>query len=255
MQRGFYCDDTSVQYPYKSDTIPMWLLGVYGGVGPVLIFCIVEIWVVRPFHCGRRPSKSSLKRRQVDYLKTIIQSAFLFALGIAICFLITEVGKRKLKNKFLKKPNTKFVLIGTIGRLRPYYVTICNPVWSELVCTKTVVTASGPIVIPQYIINHRCSSSATETELKEARLSFPSGHSSYSTFAFVFLFVSLIIKKYCITFVFFCFRFILKHVLFAQMFNFSNHFFNVYVLQLPFLLVYHVLLIINIIQQMLLVEL
>jgi hypothetical protein len=59
----------------------------------------VEIWVVRPFHCGRGPVKTTLKQRQIDYLKTIIQTIFLFALGIAICFLITEVGKRKTKKK------------------------------------------------------------------------------------------------------------------------------------------------------------
>ncbi|CAF3646919.1 unnamed protein product, partial [Rotaria sp. Silwood2] len=39
-QRGFYCDDASIQYPYKLDTIPMWLLGVYGGIGPVVIVSI-----------------------------------------------------------------------------------------------------------------------------------------------------------------------------------------------------------------------
>ena len=36
-QRGFFCDDTSIQYPYKPDTIPMWMLALYGGLGPVLI--------------------------------------------------------------------------------------------------------------------------------------------------------------------------------------------------------------------------
>lgn len=38
--RGFFCDDTSIRYPIKPDTIPMWLLGVYGGIGPVLIVSI-----------------------------------------------------------------------------------------------------------------------------------------------------------------------------------------------------------------------
>jgi hypothetical protein len=57
----------------------------------------VEIWVVRPFPCGRRPNRNSLRQRQIDYLKAIVQSAFLFGLGIAVCFLITEVGKRKTK--------------------------------------------------------------------------------------------------------------------------------------------------------------
>jgi len=59
----------------------------------------VEIWVVRPFNCGRGPVKSSLKQRRIDYIITIIQTTFLFALGIAICFLITEVGKRKIRKK------------------------------------------------------------------------------------------------------------------------------------------------------------
>ncbi|CAF1425527.1 unnamed protein product [Adineta steineri] len=179
VQKGFFCDDTSIRYPNKPDTIPMWLLGVYGGVGPVIIFCIVEIWVVRPFHCGRGPSKNSLKQRQVDYLKTIFQSIFLFILGIAICFLITEVGKR------------------TIGRLRPYYLSICNPVWSNIQCTQTISTASGSLNIPLYITDHNCNSTATATQLQEARLSFPSGHSSYSTYAFVFLFVYFEARLVC----------------------------------------------------------
>lgn len=37
VQRGFYCDDITIQYPFKHDTIPMWLLGIYGGVVPVII--------------------------------------------------------------------------------------------------------------------------------------------------------------------------------------------------------------------------
>jgi hypothetical protein len=37
VQRGFFCDDTSIQYPFRPDTIPMWILGIYGGVGPIII--------------------------------------------------------------------------------------------------------------------------------------------------------------------------------------------------------------------------
>ena len=58
-------------------------------------FIIVEIWVVRPFDCGRLGSQVSLRRRRTDYLKSIIQTLLLFGLGVAICFFITEVGKRK----------------------------------------------------------------------------------------------------------------------------------------------------------------
>ncbi|CAF4095797.1 unnamed protein product [Rotaria sp. Silwood2] len=129
------------------------------------------MWVVRPFQCGRGRNKTSLKQRQIDYLKTMFQTIFLFGLGIAICFLITEVGKR------------------TIGRLRPYYITICNPIWAYIQCERTLLTASGPMVVSQYVTNHYCNSTASSRDLQEARLSFPSGHASYSTYAFVFLFV------------------------------------------------------------------
>jgi hypothetical protein len=43
----------------------------------------------------------------------------------------------------------------------------------------------------RYIINHDCNSTASAADLTEAKLSFPSGHSSYSTYAFVFLVVRI----------------------------------------------------------------
>ncbi len=118
----------------------------------------------------------------------------LFGLGICVCFLITEVGKRKQPEKKENlKLNLNHFFIGTIGRLRPYYLTVCNPIWANLNCTKTVMTASGSVVIQQYILNHNCNPSVSERDLQEARLSFPSGHSSFSTYAFIFLFVNIMI--------------------------------------------------------------
>lgn len=179
VQRGFFCDDTSIQYPFRPDTIPMWLLAIYGGAVPIIIFCIVELWVVRPFSCGRGSSRPSVQQRLVDYLKVVFHTIFLFILGIAVCFLITEVGKR------------------TIGRLRPYYLSVCKPDWEKINCTRTINTASGKVVLPQYIMEHNCNTTATYVELREAQLSFPSGHSSYSTYAFVFLFVYFEARLVC----------------------------------------------------------
>ncbi len=48
------------------------------------------------------------------------------------------------------------------------------------------------VLFVRYVENHNCNSTASATALQEAKLSFPSGHSSYSTYAFVFLFVSKI---------------------------------------------------------------
>ncbi len=51
---------------------------------------------MRPFHfCRRGPGGQSLRQRRIDYLKIVFHTVFLFVLGIAVCFLITEVGKRK----------------------------------------------------------------------------------------------------------------------------------------------------------------
>jgi len=152
---------------------------------------------VRPFHCCRRGSGGrSLKQRRIDYLKIVFHTVFLFVLGIAVCFLITEVGKRKKRIDHIELKLYIYCFVGTIGRLRPYYITVCNPIWANLLCTKTVTTASGPIAIPQYIINHNCNSSASEIDQQEAKLSFPSGHSSYSTYAFIFLFVNIFNRKF-----------------------------------------------------------
>jgi hypothetical protein len=62
----------------------------------------VEIWVVRPFHCGFGPRRYSVKQRRIDYFKILLQTIFLFGMGVAICFLITEVGKRKKRINSLK---------------------------------------------------------------------------------------------------------------------------------------------------------
>ena len=43
VQRGFFCDDTSIQYPFRQDTIPMWLLAIYGGAGPIIIVSHLKI--------------------------------------------------------------------------------------------------------------------------------------------------------------------------------------------------------------------
>lgn len=55
------------------------------------------MWVLRLFDC-RRPSTNSKKRRR-NYFKTTCHTIALFLLGIAVCFLITEVGKRKSLKK------------------------------------------------------------------------------------------------------------------------------------------------------------
>ena len=32
--RGFFCDDESIKYPYREDTVPSWVVGVVGILVP-----------------------------------------------------------------------------------------------------------------------------------------------------------------------------------------------------------------------------
>ncbi|ESO86198.1 hypothetical protein LOTGIDRAFT_129665, partial [Lottia gigantea] len=65
----------------------------------------------------------------------------------------------------------------TVGRLRPHFLEVCNPDFSRINC-------SGG-----YIYDYECrlSSTATAAILREARLSFPSGHSSFLAFSMVYV--------------------------------------------------------------------
>jgi len=42
-QRGFYCDDDSIKYPYKDNTVPWWAVGLVGIAVPIITvscFCV-----------------------------------------------------------------------------------------------------------------------------------------------------------------------------------------------------------------------
>jgi phosphatidate phosphatase len=42
-QRGFYCNDDSIKYPYRSNTVPVWIVCVVGILIPV--FTVSEIFL------------------------------------------------------------------------------------------------------------------------------------------------------------------------------------------------------------------
>lgn len=68
----------------------------------------------------------------------------------------------------------------TIGRLRPHFYTVCQP----------DVNCRDPSLQNVYIDRFRCLGTNPKL-LKDMRLSFPSGHSSFSTYCALFLVVSI----------------------------------------------------------------
>lgn len=163
--RSFHCSETDIFFPYKKDTIPFYAVGLYGTIGPVLVILIVELLNARLL-----PFQNKFPVRVYRYSMFIISSLhalLLFALGISLTVLLTEIGKR------------------WIGRLRPHFIAVCNPDFSTVVCSTNGGGAGNVIYNSIDTGGSFCRGSASEVE--EARLSFPSGHSSYSTYTMLFL--------------------------------------------------------------------
>ncbi|XP_053480933.1 phospholipid phosphatase 1 isoform X2 [Ictalurus furcatus] len=97
-------------------------------------------------------SRSSLIN---DYVACIYKAVGSFIFGAAINQSLTDIAKY------------------TIGRLRPHFLSICKPNWSLVDCK------SG------YIQNFTCT--GDKTLVNEGRLSFFSGHSSFSMYCMLFV--------------------------------------------------------------------
>lgn len=83
----FTCDQSDTFYPYKDDTVPFWAVGLYGALAPILIVLATE-FLRRINPVGRISVRSTI----VD----IYSFLSLFAMGIAMTVVLTEIGNKKL---------------------------------------------------------------------------------------------------------------------------------------------------------------
>uniref|UniRef100_A0A1A8P212 Phospholipid phosphatase 1 n=2 Tax=Nothobranchius TaxID=28779 RepID=A0A1A8P212_9TELE len=148
-KRGFFCNDESIRYPLKDDTISYQLLG-----GVMIPFCLIVLL------CGEFLSVylSRIKTQPLGkkYLWCLYKAVGSYVFGAAASQSLTDIAKY------------------SIGRLRPHFLAVCKPVWERINC-KT----GG------YIENVTCTGDRFDVE--EARLSFFSGHSSFSMYCMLFL--------------------------------------------------------------------
>uniref|UniRef100_A0ABM0GST1 Lipid phosphate phosphohydrolase 1-like n=1 Tax=Saccoglossus kowalevskii TaxID=10224 RepID=A0ABM0GST1_SACKO len=168
-QRGFFCNDESLQYPYKDSTVSSLMLYSISLGLPILIILISEAIV----YCRRKRyqleylSQNSFNRCCCDvrinpYFFQTSKAITMFLFGAVITINITDMAKNM------------------IGRLRPHFMDVCQPDFS-------VINCSGG-----YITEFTCLfDNDDDYPLQDARRSFPSGHSSVSAYCMVYLLLYL----------------------------------------------------------------
>lgn len=157
-KRGFFCDDTNLQKPFQKETVPTWTTIIVGFFVSIPVIIITEAVNGRSRKHERGFGKINIKCGALTWHPSPWQRRamfiiFMFGFGALITNLFTDIGKV------------------TVGRLRPYFLTVCKPNITN--CSQGFVTEDICTGDPK--------------DIQEARISFPSGHSSFSAYSMVFL--------------------------------------------------------------------
>lgn len=177
--RGFYCNDESISYPYHSSTIPSWLLYVSGFAVPIGAIVVVEM-CCRVQHAYVGPVHLAANIKIPAKVTSVYALTVGYLFGTASCQTLTDLAKY------------------TIGRLRPHFFDVCRPTYDSDLC--------GTELHPLYVTNYTClgnpslfQGNAMEHRIKEAHISFVSGHASFSfqaaTFIILYLQARLVWKR------------------------------------------------------------
>ncbi|XP_041280497.1 phospholipid phosphatase 1 isoform X1 [Pyrgilauda ruficollis] len=148
-QRGFFCNDDSIKYPFHDSTITSTVLYTVGFTLP--IFSIIVGETLSVFY-NNLHSNSFVRN---NYIATIYKGIGTFIFGAAASQSLTDIAKY------------------SIGRLRPHFIAVCQPDWTRINCSLG------------YIENFTCH--GDKAKISEGRLSFYSGHSSFSMYCMLFV--------------------------------------------------------------------
>ena len=147
VQQGFFCNDLNLKYPYiENETISAKL-------------CFT-IWILIAF--------SVIFATQIITKSFSIQVINNIVWGMLICILLTDI--------------LKF----SVGKLRPHFLTICNPDFNNICFDENAyyIYEDGEEVLDEFFERYVNETDICSTQdlalINEARLAFPSGHASYS---------------------------------------------------------------------------
>ncbi|XP_017123616.1 putative phosphatidate phosphatase [Drosophila elegans] len=173
--RGFFCNDSTLKHPYKESSMPSWLLYLMCGALPFSVMLVVEFFRAQdkrlhgPFEKHRMGSGYHLCHLELPtWLLECYHRIGIFIFGLGVEQLTTNIAKY------------------SIGRLRPHFYTLCQPVMPD------GSTCSDPINAARYIEKFTCAAvDITSKQLKDMRLSFPSGHASFACYSMLYLVIYL----------------------------------------------------------------
>ncbi|XP_073200047.1 phospholipid phosphatase 1 isoform X4 [Lepidochelys kempii] len=148
-QRGFFCNDDSIKYPFHDSTVTSTVLYAVGFSLPIFSIIVGEALSVYYNHLHSNSFVGN------NYIATIYKAIGTFIFGAAASQSLTDIAKY------------------SIGRLRPHFLAICQPDWARVNCSLG------------YIENFPCQ--GDKVKVNEGRLSFYSGHSSFSMYCMLFL--------------------------------------------------------------------
>ncbi|XP_059196806.1 phospholipid phosphatase 3 isoform X2 [Centropristis striata] len=148
-QRGLYCSDSSLRYPYKSSTVPSSVLTSVGLTLPAVSIVIGECFRIHQLHEGTKSFVGN------PYVAALYKQMGVFLFGCAVSQSFTDIAKV------------------SVGRMRPHFLDVCKPDFSTINCSAG------------YITNYTCT--GDESDVQEARKSFFSGHASFSMFTMLYL--------------------------------------------------------------------
>ncbi|XP_030559971.1 putative phosphatidate phosphatase isoform X2 [Drosophila novamexicana] len=166
-KRGFFCDDESLKHPFKDSTVRNWMLYIIGLVIPVGVILCIELLRSRE----ESANGTGTSRRYVfmsyeipDWLIECYKKMGVFAFGAAVSQLTTDIAKY------------------SIGRLRPHFIAVCQPLMPD------GSNCDNATNVGKYITDFKCQGVGSSARmLKEMRLSFPSGHSSFTFYTMVYV--------------------------------------------------------------------
>ncbi|XP_033154852.1 putative phosphatidate phosphatase [Drosophila mauritiana] len=175
VKRGFFCNDSSLKHPYRDSTMPSWILYSMCGVLPLSVMLVVEFFrgqdkrLHSPFPKSTTCSGYHLCHLELPtWLVECYHRMGIFIFGLGVEQLSTNIAKY------------------SIGRLRPHFYTLCQPVMND------GTTCSDPINAARYIEEFTCAAvDITSKQLKDMRLSFPSGHASFACYSMLYLVIYL----------------------------------------------------------------